>query len=70
MKPLSEEAGYRITAQIRVCADVPVPRHSEPQQANARIDLRQEIFKILEEHLSKKYLFDVSEYVVVDVDKI
>jgi len=70
MKTKEKYAGYRITAQVRVCADVPVERHSEPQKGTARWNLRQDIHEVLEKHLGKKYPYDISEYVVVEVDEI
>ena len=70
MQTKEKQAGYRITAQVRVCADVPAERHSEPQMGTARWHLRTDIHDILEKHLSEKYPFDISEYVVVEVDEI
>ena len=70
MQTKEKQVGYRITAQVRVCADVPAARHSEPEKGTARWNLRKEIHEVLEKHLSKKYPFDVSEYVVVEVDEI
>jgi hypothetical protein len=65
-----KKVGYRITAQVRVCADVPAARHSEPEKGSARWYLRRDITYIIEKYLKQKYPCDISEYVVVEVDKI
>ena len=61
MQTKAKPAGYRITAQVRVCADVPAERHSEPEKGTARWNLRKEIHDILEQHLSETYPLDIPE---------
>lgn len=65
-----KQVGYRITAQIRVCADVPAARHSEPEKGSARWYLRRDINHIIEKYLKKKYPCNMSEYVTIEAEEI
>tara|TARA_X000001388_G_C2121865_1_gene81733 strand:+ start:91 stop:288 length:198 start_codon:yes stop_codon:yes gene_type:complete len=59
--------GYRITAQVRICADVLGKSAPTP----AKYTLQEDIKDILKTELHKRgYLFNISEYIVIGTDEI
>ena len=63
----NKDKGYRITAQVRICADV----RGQSAPTPAKYTLQEDIKDILETELHKRgYLFNISEYVVIETDEI